>query len=233
MFTQHLEYGRTPGGTSIFPPSLTASVLPNENQMIGEARDVHDLESTRNLNPFGFHIEDWVKANPEQKFLEATHCHRTPIPVLYGIIEENWPWGNLNAYYPIGFTHSTTTYPTVPFPDERTSEDETAEWEGMVEEISGDEFECRIVLIKGSDANFEEFITIPIDRVPESDRELIVPGAIFRLVMGERTNYGKKEYYSHVIFKEPTPLDPAEVEERLAYLKKIIDDIEWDDEDEA
>ena len=67
------------------------------------------------------------------------------------------------------------------------------EWEGTVASVSRDEFIA--VMRDLTDASQpDEEMTLAIEKVAESDRPLVVPGAVFHLAIGERIDVsGRRE----------------------------------------
>lgn len=75
------------------------------------------------------------------------------------------------------------------------------EWEGQVQSIEGRTFSARLVdLTRGMKEETEE-ADLPVDDVIEADRELIVPGAIFRWLICYRWADGDKERFARIVMR--------------------------------
>lgn len=104
------------------------------------------------------------------------------------------------------------------------------EWEGVVETIAEDHFSCKMKVVKGSEVDFDEFSEFSIDRVDPGDRDLIQPGALFRLVIGVQAISGTRQQYSRLIFRRlPAWRQEAMIQAR-SHLDAVMNDIVWADE---
>ncbi|TCS49749.1 hypothetical protein EDD52_1493 [Primorskyibacter sedentarius] len=104
------------------------------------------------------------------------------------------------------------------------------EWEGVVETIAEDHFSCKMKVVKGSQVDFDEFSEFSIDRVDPGDRDLIQPGALFRLVIGVQAISGTRQQYSRLIFRRlPAWRQEAMIKAR-SHLDSVMNDIAWADE---
>jgi len=75
------------------------------------------------------------------------------------------------------------------------------EWEGQVQEIGERVFSARLVdLTRGAKEETEE-TDLPIDDLVEADWSLLVPGAIFRWIIGYRWANGEKERFTRVVIR--------------------------------
>jgi hypothetical protein len=79
------------------------------------------------------------------------------------------------------------------------------EWEGQVQEVGEHVFSARLVdLTQGSKEETEE-TDLPVEDLVEADRSLLVPGAIFRWIIGYRWVNGEKERFTRVVVR-PLPI---------------------------
>ena len=72
------------------------------------------------------------------------------------------------------------------------------EWEGYVSSIHDDEFTARLADVTAGSSALEEEATFPISDVVESDRDLLVPGAVFRWSIGY-AHHGRTRMRSSMI----------------------------------
>lgn len=101
------------------------------------------------------------------------------------------------------------------------------EWEGTVTDVDGDTFMARLTDLTAGKRVAEEEADFLVDDLTDDDRQLLVPGAIFRWVVGyQRASGGSKKRVSHVVFRRLpmlTEKDAAEAREegtrRAAALK--------------
>lgn len=101
------------------------------------------------------------------------------------------------------------------------------EWEGAVTNVDGDTFTARLTDLTAGKRVAEEEADFLVDDLTDDDLQLLVPGAIFRWVVGyQRASGGSKKRVSHVVFRRLpmlTEKDAAEAREegtrRAAALK--------------
>jgi hypothetical protein len=75
------------------------------------------------------------------------------------------------------------------------------EWEGQVQEVGERQFSARLVdLTQGTKEETEES-DLPIDDLVEGDQALLVPGAVFRWIIGYRWLNGEKERFTRVVIR--------------------------------
>jgi hypothetical protein len=75
------------------------------------------------------------------------------------------------------------------------------EWEGQVQEVGEHVFSARLTdLTRGAKEETEE-ADLPIDDLVEADRSLLVPGAIFRWIIGYRWANGEKERFARMVIR--------------------------------
>lgn len=104
------------------------------------------------------------------------------------------------------------------------------EWEGVVETIAEDHFSCKMKVVKGSEVDFDEFSEFSIDRVDPGDRDLIQPGALFRLVIGVQAISGTRQQYSRLIFRRLPAWRQEAVNRARSHLDAVMSGIVWADE---
>lgn len=104
------------------------------------------------------------------------------------------------------------------------------EWEGVVEEIAEDHFSCKMKVVKGSEVDFDEFSEFSTDRVDPGDRDLIQPGALFRLVIGVQAISGTRQQYSRLIFRRLPAWRQEAITQAQSHLDAVMNDIVWADE---
>jgi len=94
------------------------------------------------------------------------------------------------------------------------------EWEGTVTDVDGDTFTARLTDLTAGKRVAEEEADFLVDDLTDDDRQLLVPGAIFRWVVGyQRASGGSKKRVSHVVFRRLpmlTEKDAAEAREEGA-----------------
>ena len=113
----------------------------------------------------------------------------------------------------------------------RSSTSIIVEWEGVVDHVEGDDrFHSRLRAIKGSNTNFEEFTTLNFDWVPAGDRELVQPGALFRLVIGFQAINGTKEKFARVVFRRLPAWNQNAIIQAQSEIESDFQAIQWQDE---
>ena len=75
------------------------------------------------------------------------------------------------------------------------------EWEGQVQEVGRDYFSARLVDLTLGEKEETEEAELPLDDLTESDRALLVPGAVFRWIIGYRYVHGQKERFTRVVIR--------------------------------
>jgi CheY-like chemotaxis protein len=75
------------------------------------------------------------------------------------------------------------------------------EWEGQVQEVGSNYFSARLVDLTAGEKEETEEAELPLDDLIESDRALVVPGAVFRWIIGYRYMYGQKERFTRVVIR--------------------------------
>ena len=88
------------------------------------------------------------------------------------------------------------------------------EWEGTVTEVDGDTFTARLTDLTAGKRVAEEEADFLIDDLTDDDRQLLVPGAIFRWAVGyQRSSGGSKKRVSHIVFRRLPMLTDKDVAE--------------------
>jgi len=75
------------------------------------------------------------------------------------------------------------------------------EWEGQVQEVGDVYFSARLVDLTRGEKEETEESDLPIDDLVEADRTLLVPGAVFRWIIGYRWEDGEKERFTRVVIR--------------------------------
>jgi hypothetical protein len=75
------------------------------------------------------------------------------------------------------------------------------EWEGQVQEVGSDYFSARLVDLTAGEREETEEAELPLDDLIESDRALLVPGAVFRWIIGYRYMYGQKDRFTRFVIR--------------------------------
>jgi hypothetical protein len=75
------------------------------------------------------------------------------------------------------------------------------EWEGQVQEVGERVFSARLVDLTAGEKEETEESDLPIDDLVEADRGLLVPGAVFRWIIGYRWSNGEKERFTRVVIR--------------------------------
>lgn len=75
------------------------------------------------------------------------------------------------------------------------------EWEGQVQEVGTFNFSARLVDLTAGETSETEEVDLPFDDVAESDRALLIPGAVFRWIVGYRYIDGQKERFTRIAIR--------------------------------
>lgn len=75
------------------------------------------------------------------------------------------------------------------------------EWEGQVQEVGPTYFSARLVDLTAGEKVETEEAELPLDDLIESDRALLVPGAVFRWIIGYRYMYGQKDRFTRFVIR--------------------------------
>jgi len=76
-----------------------------------------------------------------------------------------------------------------------------AEWEGSVLEVQPESIVAGLVPIRGVGTDEEAEAEIPWDEIADGDRDLVRPGALFRLSVGYEVANGTRSRFSRVVFR--------------------------------
>jgi hypothetical protein len=86
------------------------------------------------------------------------------------------------------------------------------EWEGQVQEVGPHHFTARLVDLTANESEETEEAELPIDDLTESDRSLLVPGAVFRWIIGHRYIRGDKERFTRYVIRRLPAWSEAEID---------------------
>jgi hypothetical protein len=126
--------------------------------------------------------------------LEAWARPRTqPSPIAQGDISPSMNNGDLKKDF--GVVHYRSVEREVP------REVTLQEWEGQVQEVGSNYFSARLVDLTAGDKEETEEAELPLDDLIESDRALLVPGAVFRWIIGYRYMYGQKDRFTRFVIR--------------------------------
>ena len=75
------------------------------------------------------------------------------------------------------------------------------EWEGQVQEVGERVFSARLVDLTRDSKDETEETDLPIEYLSEADARLVIPGAIFRWIIGCRWTNGEKEPFTRVVIR--------------------------------
>ena len=75
------------------------------------------------------------------------------------------------------------------------------EWEGQVQEVGDRVFSARLVDLTRNSKEETEESDLPIEDLGDADRDLLIPGAIFRWIIGYRWINGEKERFARVVVR--------------------------------
>jgi hypothetical protein len=85
------------------------------------------------------------------------------------------------------------------------------EWEGQVQEVGPHYFSARLVDLTSRDGDETEEAELPISDISDSERDLLVPGATFRWIIGYRYIDGSKERFTRVAIRRLPMWTDAEI----------------------
>lgn len=97
------------------------------------------------------------------------------------------------------------------------------EWEGYVLEKRADEFTARLLDLTAGSSHEEEEATIPLEEIAEDDYIRVIPGSIFRWVIGyERSASGTKRRVSQIVFRDLPAITKQDMFEAKEWARKIV-----------
>ncbi len=103
------------------------------------------------------------------------------------------------------------------------------EWEGTVTEVDGDTFTARLTDLTAGKSVAEEEADFLVDDITDDDRQLLVPGAIFRWAVGyQRSSGGSKKRVSHIVFRRLPMLTEKDAAEAKAEGARRSAALKWD-----
>jgi hypothetical protein len=86
-------------------------------------------------------------------------------------------------------------------PREAPREIKLQEWEGQVQEVGKTYFSARLVDLTAGETEETEEVKLPLSDITESDQMLLVPGAVFRWIVGYRYVDSVKERFARVVVR--------------------------------
>jgi hypothetical protein len=86
-------------------------------------------------------------------------------------------------------------------PREAPREITLQEWEGQVQDVGKTYFSARLVDLTAGDTEETEEVKLPLSDITESDQMLLVPGAVFRWIIGYRYVDSVKERFARVVVR--------------------------------
>ena len=96
------------------------------------------------------------------------------------------------------------------------------EWEGYVLEKGEDEFTARLLDLTAGSLQEEEEATIPLEEIAEDDFKRLIPGSIFRWVIGyERSPGGTKRRVSQIVFRDLPVVSESDMTEGMEWARKV------------
>jgi hypothetical protein len=75
------------------------------------------------------------------------------------------------------------------------------EWEGQVQEVGEWVFTARLVDLTQNSKEETEEADLPLDYLGEADRDLVVPGALFRWIIGYNWANGEKQPFTRIVMR--------------------------------
>lgn len=108
-----------------------------------------------------------------------------------------------------------------------TSAGKTFEWEGLVVDVNDSTFTSRLRNIKGAKAEYDEFTEFDLADVPFGDRDLLLPGAIFRWVVGLESRSGTRQRYSRIVLRRLPAWTKKSFTMSEQKLRDIVSGINW------
>ena len=114
-----------------------------------------------------------------------------------------------------------------------SSTGQVVEWEGVVESVEKNHFNCRLRVVKGSDVDFDEFTSFPMDEVDRGDLALVQPGALFRFVLGLQAIAGTRQHFFRIIFRRMPAWNRRSIDRAHSKFEELVQSISWSDESSA
>jgi hypothetical protein len=99
--------------------------------------------------------------------------------------------------------------PIVEFPREVKLQ----EWEGQVQEVRDHYFLARLTDLTTRDTEETEEAELPISDIVEGDRDLLVPGAVFRLLIAYKYENGEKSRFTRLTIRRLPMWTDAEIKQ--------------------
>jgi hypothetical protein len=103
------------------------------------------------------------------------------------------------------------------------------EWEGIVEQVFENSFSARLVALKGTNNNYDEYTTIELSDVQPGDRGLVEVGSVFRLLVGTQALGGTRQQFWNIVFRRLPAWNRRSVEEAQDQIMSLFEKIKWED----
>jgi hypothetical protein len=87
------------------------------------------------------------------------------------------------------------------------------EWEGQVQEVRDHYFLARLTDLTARDTEETEEAELPISDIVEGDRDLLLPGAVFRLLIAYKYENGEKSRFTRITIRRLPMWTDAEIKE--------------------
>lgn len=87
------------------------------------------------------------------------------------------------------------------------------EWEGQVQEVRDHYFLARLTDLTTRDTEETEEAELPISDIVEGDRDLLVPGAVFRLLIAYKYEDGEKSRFTRLTIRRLPMWTDAEIKQ--------------------
>jgi hypothetical protein len=75
------------------------------------------------------------------------------------------------------------------------------EWEGQVQVVNRKTFTATLTDVTAGSAEESIEVDLLMDDLSDGDQELVVPGAIFRWIVGHTYTYGQKDSFSRIVMR--------------------------------
>jgi hypothetical protein len=102
------------------------------------------------------------------------------------------------------------------------------EWEGIVEQVFENSFSARLVALKGTNNNYDEYTTIELSDVQPGDRGLVEVGSVFRLLVGTQALGGTRQQFWNIVFRRLPAWNRRSVEEAQDQIMSLFEKIKWE-----
>jgi len=151
-------------------------------------------------------------------------------------VQEETPPGEVRSSNEHSLRYESIDEKVTPFSKRRFREINTpsltpiSEWEGYVEDIDEEEFTVRLVDTKSSSSLPEDLATFRKSELSQRDRELLVPGAIVRWVVGlERLPSDQRRRVSELHFRNLPAHSTRDFDRAKKRARDLIESIDLDE----